>query len=1526
MINNTNLKKPVGIKEQYVVAIGASAGGLEAIQEFFDNMPSRGNLSFVVLQHLSPDFKSLLVELLARHTNMKVVEAENDIQLKKDFVYVIPNNKVMTLKNGRIKLEHKPVDKLPNTVIDKFLISLAEDKSRHAIAVILSGTGSDGTKGVEAIKQAGGLVIVQDPATAKFDGMPNNAIASDNVDYILSPELMPEEIYNYINEIPVQILNKGKVEEGQLQEIFQIIQNNCDHDFNQYKYPTILRRIAQRMTTGKFNKLSDYVEHLRTHPEECSLLYKDFLIGVTRFFRDKVPFEILSNEVLPLIFKEKSDEDSVKVWVTACSSGEEAYSIAILIDQYLRSRDRFVEVKIFATDADQDALAVAGKGCYPPDIEKDVEPKILEQYFIKEDSQYSIIPRIRKQIVFARHNITKDPPFIKMDLVTCRNMLIYMNNALQKKVLSSLHFSLNTGGFLFLGNSENIGPIERYMSEVNAKWKIFRKTATARVYSRDDTQGGQETKTVYRPLETKTRQLENLSRKINQDIASIFNETLADEYAFAGLNIDHNYEIRDAIGNYTRYISLPEKKLQLNLLKMVPADLSIALNTAIRKAWKENKKVALHRVKVKNNKSTRYLTIIVKPPVNGTNPYTFVSIGEVAGENTNGETIDLSSPENLINNRQLMELENELAETKKNLQLVMEGFDTTNEELQSTNEELLSANEELQSSNEELQSLNEELHTLNAEHQSKIRELVELNDDLNNFLRSVDIGLIFLDNKQRIRKFNPAAVKMVNIIETDIGRPINHISTNIKHENLFADIQKVMETDSVIEKEVLLSNDSITLMRIFPYVRQDKTIDGVVITFVDISAIKDLNNIITGIFNASYNSIMAFTAVRNERNQVIDLKLIAANAPSDKLLLANAETAIGQGLKTNFPHLGEHGLFKSYVDVIEKGTVLHTEYELIQNNKHTIYELVAVKMMDGITITLSDITDKKESGEKIQKNYNELMLVKENLRRLNAELEDKVLERTRELTVSEERFRLVSKATNDTIWDWNLTNNSMWWSENITSMFGYTQDDNINTRTFWLSKLHPQDKERVKEMVFKVINTDTEIWTAEYRFLKKDGNYAEILDRGYVLKDEHDMPYRMLGSIIDVTNLRKAQAEVSSNIEQKRFLAEAMPLIVWVVEADGKISFINRQFSLYTGMETEGNLEMEFSSFVHPDDLKEVKNLWSWGMKNKKDVVTEMRLRRKDGVYRWHLTRITIKKDAFGNVDFWVGTNTDIHEQKLATEIMEQKVNERTEALRLINKQLEESNFELQQYAYVASHDLKEPLRKINMFANILKDRFITIEDEKAGDYMARIVKSSTRMMRLIDDLLNFSSLSSDQHFAPADLGSIIREIVFDLELAIQEKNAVIEIGELPVIEAIPGQMRQVFQNLISNALKFSKEGKQPHIRITSEIIGEKSFNSSKQPSGAYCRIMVEDNGIGFDEQYLEKIFTLFQRLHNREYEGTGIGLAVAQKIILKHSGLITARSKENEGAKFIIILPVKQLNTSQDNVLQAASFGYNIQ
>lgn len=521
--------------------------------------------------------------------------------------------------------------------------------------------------------------------------------------------------------------------------------------------------------------------------------------------------------------------------------------------------------------------------------------------------------------------------------------------------------------------------------------------------------------------------------------------------------------------------------------------------------------------------------------------------------------------------------------------------------------------------------------------------------------------------------------------------------------------------------------------------------------------------------------------------------------------------------------------------------------------------------------------------------------------------EDDVREKIKELSDKDERFRMVAKATNDTFWDWNLADSSMWWSDNFTLVFGYEATADTRHRTFWIEHVHPDDRERVKESIFGAINKYNEQWSAEYRFEKAGGSYAEILDRGYILKNEQGTPYRMLGSMLDVTSLKRAEAEISNSVSQKDFLAQAMPLSVWTASPDGKITFLNQQFARYTGIEVGELMHVDWKTIVHPDDLVQLTASWQTALINQTDFAVEVRVKRKDDAYRWQLVRAKARIETDNQLAFWVGTNTDIHAQKMATETMEQQVKERTQALQFTNRQLEESNHELQQYAYIASHDLKEPVRKINMFGNILKTKYLQNHDEKINDYMDRIINSSTRMMRLIDDLLNFSNLSLSVLFEPIDLNKTLQDILSDLELSIQEKNAQVQVDELPVINAVPAQMRQVFQNLISNALKFSKPDLQPQIRVWAEFSEELLLDSPPVASGPYCRIFVQDNGIGFNEIYLNKIFTLFQRLHSREFEGTGIGLAVVQKIIIKHNGLISARSRENEGATFIVVLPVKQ-------------------
>ena len=1126
ILNESILNKDGVTPRHFIVAIGASAGGLEAIHEFFDNMPQSSSVSFIIIQHLSPDYKSLLVELVSKHTHMKVFEAGDKMVVQKECIYVIPNKKLITIYNGRLHLVEKVPDKLPNTAIDHFLHSLARDKKKEAIAVILSGTGTDGTRGIEAVKSAGGMVIVQDPVTAKFDGMPNSAIGSGNADLILPPEMMPEEIYNYIKEKPVQVLNKGKIDDSLLDEIFTMIYKAQGYDFQYYKTPTIIRRISKRMGQKNVHNLGDYVDVLKQSPDEVKSLGKDFLIGVTRFFRDPQAFDCINQQVLPSLINDKHDGDFLKIWICACSTGEEAYSMAILIDQYLRKHKRYIDVKIFATDLDESSISFASRNQYSLSIEKHLSQSVLDTYFIKNDKYYSVIPRIRKQIVFAKHNVIKDPPFINNDLVSCRNMLIYMNSVLQQKVMSALLYSANLGGYLFLGTSETASPIRDAVDEINSKWKIYRKVGKSKI-------GVHE---IYRPTDRSVTAKRSdfpvfrSGMRKNQQLLDDFTRSMVEDFGYVCFYIDKNYEIKESIGNFNRFLSLPERQLNLNILKMVPQELSIALNTAIRKCWKQEQKVFLKSVRVKQADHDLFLSVSVNPaaPSDG-KPYTLI----ILGENTHSQLHvreEVQDKDTDDHNSYLSDLEAELDETRSNLQMAVESLETTNEELQSSNEELLSANEELQSSNEELQSLNEELHTLNTEHQLKIKELIELNDDLDNYFRSTDIGQIFLDSDQRIRKFNSAAVKLVNLIDSDIGRPISHISTNIPYGNLSGDVKHVVESNQVVEREILLNNESRCLVRIMPYVRQDKKLDGAIINFVDITAITDLNNIINGVFNSSLSAILAFKAVRDANNKITDFVLLTNNHASTVLFDAPVNIFPGRRFSEILP-ISANNFLARYIEVVEKDKALHTELQVPDSEKW--FEVVAVKMMDGFVTTFSDISEKRFAEIKLRANYNELITARENLKRLNAELEDNVAERTKELSQSEERFRLVARATNDAIWDWNLVNNKLWWSDSFYSLFGYSHSSDNEIRSFWLDNIHEDDRERVRKSIYEVINSSKSQWSEEYRFRKADGSFAHILDRGYVLHDEYGTPYRMLGSMLDITQLK--EAEISLVLSESRF-------------------------------------------------------------------------------------------------------------------------------------------------------------------------------------------------------------------------------------------------------------------------------------------------------------------------------------------------------------------------------------------------------
>jgi two-component system, chemotaxis family, CheB/CheR fusion protein len=1498
----------MGSGKHHIVAIGASAGGLEAIHEFFDNTPERQNISYVIIQHLSPDYKSLLVELVSRHTEMKVYEAVDNTTVEKNCIYVIPNNKLITIKGDKLCLEEKGTLKVPNNAIDIFLYSLAKEKKEDAIAIILSGTGTDGTKGIEAVKKNNGLVIVQDPSTAKFDGMPNSAIHSGNVDFVLAPSVMHEEITNFTNDELAEVQLTKSINDEVLERIFRAIHRIAGFDFNYYKTPTIIRRIQRRMMRGNFKNINAYVKHLETDQEECRQLGKDFLIGVTKFFRDTGAFNFLEKNIVTDIVAAKEYGEVAKVWVAACSTGEEAYSIAILFNEVIEKSRKNIDLKIFATDLEESNIEIASRGIYPESIEKDIEQAILNKYFVKAGKSYVIIPKIRKQIVFANHNIIKDPPFIKNDLVSCRNMLIYMNPVLQQRVYSLLLFSVKRDGYLFFGSSENPSYVKDSVIEVHSKWKVYKKISETKLSVGN--MDFPERSSSARSLTRKT----SLETSMQTHLWEDFRRVLMEEMIFAALYIDQNFDVKEAIGNYEKILTLPKKTLRLNILRMVPHGLSAVLSSAINKAWKNRENVLLKNVRYEDAGSFFSVQVLVKPAEHASGCSMVVFSNHMRVEDAPTGAFHLIDND-IHNSEYVRSLENELIEARNNLQIVVEDLETVNEELQSSNEELLSANEELQSSNEELQSLNEELHTLNTEHQLKIKELIELNDDLNNYFASTDIGQIFLTKDLRIRKFNPASAKMINFIESDLGRPFVHISTNIRHEHLMNDIQEVLTRNVIIEKEVQLVNGKNLLMRILPYVTRDKVQEGVIISFVDITTITNLNNIIRGVFNSSNSAIFAFRAIRNGEYAIEDFVVLAANHAANDFLKRPKDNLIGKSLRKEMPLLAINGMFEKYCQVVQEDRPLNLD--IFIESETSWYEVSAVKMTDGFVATFNNVTEKKLAEQRLKKNYVELVSVKDNLKKLNTELESKIRERTKELSMSEERFRMVSQATNDAIWDWDLVNNKVWWGDAFEKLFGHGLESHESDRAYWAEKVHPADLQGVQESIYSIINSNEKQWSFEYRFRKSDNSYAVILDRGYVLHDEYGTPYRMLGSMLDITDLRRAKEEVISNIQQREFLAESMPLIVCTAGADFRINFINNQFEHYTGVPVKDALGNGWHTVIHRADLKVLLIAWKGALNAEYDFEREIRMKSRTGEYLWNLLRAKARLDAAGAIISWVITIIDIHAQKVLNETLERKVAQRTLQLQRTNEELEASNHDLQQFASVASHDLQEPLRKIHMFSKLIRDKHRDVIPPDAQQHLEKIMLASARMKSIITNVLNFSRLSADDNnFEKVDLQSIITEITDDLEVAIKERNAVVKVDATCSLMVVPGQIRQVFQNLISNSLKFSKPDVPPVILISTQTIAEKSFDAQPSKGGKYCRVTVTDNGIGFDDKFRDNIFHLFHRLHSKDrYEGTGIGLAIVKKIVEKHHGIITAHSQTGKGATFTIVLPLNQLDGVQKKI-----------
>ncbi|OGQ85554.1 MAG: chemotaxis protein CheR [Deltaproteobacteria bacterium RIFOXYD12_FULL_56_24] len=831
----------------HYVGIGASAGGLEAIESFFETMPSDSGLAVIIIQHLSPDYKSLMAELLSKRTRMPVRRAEEGMEVLANHVYLITPQKNLRIFHGKLILSdqdhrHGPHQGI-NLPIDIFFRSLADDQGEKSIGVILSGTGSDGTRGISAIKGAGGMVMVQDPETARFDGMPKSAIATGLADFILPPQELAPQIQSYAIHPFIDKSKNGKTitsDEDGLARIFVLLRESSRVDFTFYKPNTMVRRIERRMSIHQVHELRDYVAFMEENPAEVTALYRELLIGVTSFFRDTEAFDELRGKFLPELFQ-RSNQREVRLWVAGCSTGEEAYSLAITCREVLDESGLACNVRIFATDVDREAIEHASIGAYPDSIAGDMPNHILNKYFFRQGEKLQISRQIRGMVVFAHHNLIKDPPFTNIDLVSCRNLLIYLQPVLQRKVMEYFNFSLKAQGLLFLGSSETVGEMGDYFRPMQQKWRIYEARGKRHITGmiRDSMMSSPQSGRPLTPLSRRNgiwraqeeeRALDRLLQGLSEDLLPLI------------LLSNEHLELLHVVGDAHPFLRIPSGKAVNDLSKCIADELIIPLTTGMLKICKHGQDVAFSNIRLTAGNEILLVNMRLRrlPQRKGQDPLVAIIINPavkvpspVQDDKTEHYDLDKEAEQ------RIGDLEQELQFTRENLQATIEELETSNEELQATNEELLASNEELQSTNEELQSVNEELFTVNSEYQSKINELTLVNNDYDNLLYSLEMPIMFLDENKKVRRISPPLTALLGISEVDLDRPLRVQSPRFAGLEIERLVDEVLLKQRRVELEVRDNTGRWHLLRVMPYRVGDNSYSGAVVLLVDIQHTKE---------------------------------------------------------------------------------------------------------------------------------------------------------------------------------------------------------------------------------------------------------------------------------------------------------------------------------------------------------------------------------------------------------------------------------------------------------------------------------------------------------------------------------------------------------------------------------------------------------------------------------------------------------------------------------------------------------------
>lgn len=1472
----------------YVVAVGASAGGLKPLEVFFENIIPDSGVAFVVIQHLSPDFKSLMNEILGRRTQMGIQIAEEGMALQPNSIYLIPAGQNMIVRDRCLYLYRQKRDQKPNFPINLFFQSLADDIQERAIGIVLSGTGSDGTHGLQHIHESGGITLVQDPNTAEFDGMPHTAISTGCIDYVEAPKVLAQMVNDLGNPaiVPADLVkfssNLG-AEAHQLQKIVELLAKHEDIDFSQYKPSTLGRRVERRRLLTQNNSLNDYASLLTESADERSLLRRDLLINVTQFFRDEKVWEYLKDKVLRPIIADFPAAETLRIWVTACATGQEAYSMAIIVRELCEELGRQMPIKLFATDIDQTALDKAALGSFDESIADYVSVDRLQKYFTYNNGHFTIKRTLREMLIFSPHDLTKNASLTRMNVVCCRNVLIYMQPTLQQYVLRNLHFSLNKGGVLLLGTSEDLGELEPEFEVLHSKNKIFSKFRDQRLnlnYFR--------TKTIATPVVSGRDP--RYRRQADPLTENAFKAHL-EELNMTCLLLDTDEKLLRVCADHLDILRIPEGPATENVRSLLPEVMHLPFISAMSRVLREKQPVQFSSLLWEHKDGPLDLRFKVSPCQSNCRESMFLRL-EISASSRNSPPAQdqaVESSTEVINRIEQLELE--LSYTRENLQATIEELESTNEEQQATNEELIASNEELQSTNEELHAVNEELYTVNNEHQSKIQELTALSNDIDNLFRSTEIGVVFLDQSLQVRKFTPAANQIFQFLPTDVGRPIRNLAINVNYPSLIEVLSETARTGKVTEQEINAHGQHL-LIRIHPYVDNDNEQQGVVMSIIDITATRKVQIELQSqrikaklaqdtleVFQERYQQLYHETPVMmyslDARGVIIEVSnfwLSKLGYPRNMTLGATVDIFLNLESQKRFQKL--------WPRFLESGLSIDIPMQ------------IQTKSGEIIDVLQSMIAERDDLGE-----VSRCLVV-------SVDISQRKLAEAARLE-SEQRFRSMADHAPVMIWLTEAPGHCTYLNQEWLRFTGDSLEQALERG--WQDRIHPEDLEE-SVAAYQQAVTERQPLRLEYRRCDRNGTYCWILDTAKPRFLPTGEFAGMIGSCIDISLQKQAEAAlelsnlnleadlaekdaslhtIEGNLQESeaRFysLADNAPVLIWLSDAQGNCTYVNQTWENLTGQSLESQLGDGWLETIHPEDRDRVKALFQESCAQQCPFEQEFRQARADGVYRWILATGVprIAADQFAGL---ICSCMDISDIKHSQKRLEQAIQE-----------LQRSNQELEQFAYIASHDLREPLRKIQSFAELLQDDLSTKLDQDQSRYFGYIMSGAQRMQCLIQDVLQYSRVGrSDQPLELIDLKHVIEIVQSDLSLAIEESQAVIEFDSLPSIHAHTVEITQVFENLINNAIKF-RSSTPPRIQISAE----------QQPES--WTILVKDNGIGIPEDSLERVFVMFQRLHySNQYPGTGIGLALCRKVIESYGGTLTCTSAPGKGATFILQFPLQ--------------------